>query len=107
MVGMNNQDPVTESESELLELLRTNPLLARQISSPVSRFGEEIAGGRLDANRSRHGSALSDAREQRMGSLLAGESRLTAAYMRSRVQGQRRPPAVQRRQLQRPLLRMC
>lgn len=42
--------PVTESESELLELLRTNPLLARQISSLVGRFGEEVAGG-LDANQ--------------------------------------------------------
>ena len=57
---MNNQDApdhqptrnlsVTESESELLELLRTNPLLARQISSLVGRFGEEVAGG-LDANQ--------------------------------------------------------
>ena len=57
---MTNQDasdlqptrnlPVTDSESELLELLRTNPLLARQISSLVSRFGEEVAGG-LDANQ--------------------------------------------------------
>lgn len=57
---MNNQDahdhqptqapPVTESESKLLGLLRTNPLLARQISSLVSRFGEEVAGG-LDANQ--------------------------------------------------------
>ena len=57
---MNNQDasdhqptrdlPVTESESKLLELLRTNPLLARQISSLVGRFGEEVAGG-LDANQ--------------------------------------------------------
>ncbi len=57
---MNNQDasdhqptrdlPVTESESKLLELLRTNPLLARQISSLVARFGEEVAGG-LDANQ--------------------------------------------------------
>ena len=42
--------PVTESESDLLELLRTNPLLARQISSLVVRFGEEVAGG-LDANQ--------------------------------------------------------
>ncbi len=57
---MSNQDaaapqptrslPVTESESKLLELLRTNPLLARQISSLVGRFGEEVAGG-LDANQ--------------------------------------------------------
>ncbi len=57
---MNNQDarapqathnlPVTDSESKLLELLRTNPLLARQISSLVGRFGEEVAGG-LDANQ--------------------------------------------------------
>jgi len=57
---MNNQDApdhqptrnlsLTESESELLELLRTNPLLARQISSLVGRFGEEVAGG-LDANQ--------------------------------------------------------
>ncbi|MFT4550715.1 MAG: hypothetical protein ACI8XO_001719 [Verrucomicrobiales bacterium] len=56
---MTNQDasasqptrnlPVSASESELLELLRTNPLLARQISSLVSRIGEEVAGG-LDAN---------------------------------------------------------
>jgi hypothetical protein len=57
---MNNQDapapqptrnlPVTESESKMLELLRTNPLLAKQISSLVGRFGEEVAGG-LDANQ--------------------------------------------------------
>ena len=42
--------PVTGPESELLELLRTNPLLARQISSLVGRFGEEVARG-LDANQ--------------------------------------------------------
>ncbi|MFT5857679.1 MAG: hypothetical protein ACI8XO_004941, partial [Verrucomicrobiales bacterium] len=57
---MNNQDapdtqltrnlPVTESESKMLELLRTNPLLARQIRTLVGRFGEEVAGG-LDANQ--------------------------------------------------------
>ena len=57
---MNNQDAqdhqptqnlsVTESESKLLEILRTNPLLAGRISSLVSRFGEEVAGG-LDANQ--------------------------------------------------------
>ena len=57
---MNNQDandakpsselPLTESESKLLDLLRTNPMLANQISSLVSRFGEEVAGG-LDANQ--------------------------------------------------------
>ncbi|MFT4549208.1 MAG: hypothetical protein ACI8XO_003797 [Verrucomicrobiales bacterium] len=42
--------PVTESESELLELLRIHPLLAGQISSLVGCFGKEVAGG-LDANQ--------------------------------------------------------
>ena len=37
-------------EFEHLGLLRTNPLLAKQISSLVGRFGEEVAGG-LDANQ--------------------------------------------------------
>ncbi|MGK0188876.1 MAG: hypothetical protein ACI9R3_004690, partial [Verrucomicrobiales bacterium] len=57
---MNNQDApdpqlsrhlsVTESESKMLELLRTNPLLAKQITSLVGRFGEEVGSG-LDANQ--------------------------------------------------------